>query len=238
MGNLVFVQNGQVLTDSLTVADMFDKEHKNVKRDIENVISKIDDLKNDEEAKELGINFDTLKFERIEYLDVQNRTQIKYLLNFDAFMLVTMGYTTQRAMLVKVRYINEFNRMKEALQSQPRILSDREKLIASMKLSLETAEEVQIIKNDVKQLKEVVNEQLTINSAEQTALWNAKQRRVEQLWASGEINYEIFDTKKKLHARAWTDLKLAFGVPSYRDVKKKDFQEAMAFIKAWRPRMI
>lgn len=91
-----------------------------VKRDIEEVISKIGELKNDEEAKRLRINFDTLKFERIEYIDVRNRTQTKYLLNFDAFMLVTMGYTTQRAMLVKVRYINEFNHMKEALQQQKR----------------------------------------------------------------------------------------------------------------------
>jgi len=118
MNDLVFVQNDEVLTDSLTIADTFGKEHKNVKRDIEEVISKIGELKNDEEAKRLRINFDTLKFERIEYIDVRNRTQTKYLLNFDAFMLVTMGYTTQRAMLVKVGYINAFNRMKEELQRQ------------------------------------------------------------------------------------------------------------------------
>lgn len=118
MGNLVFIQNDQVLTDSLTVAEMFEKRHDNVKRDIETTILNIDKLKESEEAKELGINFNTLKFEDIEYRDSRNRVQKKYLLNFDAFMLVTMGYTTQRAMLVKVRYINEFNRMKEALQKQ------------------------------------------------------------------------------------------------------------------------
>jgi Rha family phage regulatory protein len=125
VSDLVFIQNGVILTDSLTVADMFGKEHKNVKRDIENVIGKIDELKNDEEAKRLGIDFNTLKFERIDYLDVKNRAQTKYLLNFDAFMLVTMSYTTQRAMLVKVRYINEFNRMKEALQKQQQVLQPK-----------------------------------------------------------------------------------------------------------------
>jgi Rha family phage regulatory protein len=118
MSNLVFVQNGQVLTDSLTVSEMFGKRHDNVKRDIEITISNIDRLKESEEAKELGINFNTLKFEEIEYHDSRNRVQKKYLLNFDAFMLVTMSYTTQRAMLIKVRYINEFNRMKEELQHQ------------------------------------------------------------------------------------------------------------------------
>jgi Rha family phage regulatory protein len=118
MSDLVFVQNDQVLTDSLTVAEMFGKRHDNVKRDIEITISNIDRLKESEEAKELGINFNTLKFEEIEYHDSRNRVQKKYLLNFDAFMLVTMSYTTQRAMLIKVRYINEFNRMKEELQQQ------------------------------------------------------------------------------------------------------------------------
>ena len=33
MSNLVFIQNDQVLTDSITVAEMFGKEHKNVKRE-------------------------------------------------------------------------------------------------------------------------------------------------------------------------------------------------------------
>jgi Rha family phage regulatory protein len=224
MGNLVFIHDGKAVTDSLTVAEVFGKEHRRVLQDI----------------RELGCSeeFRRHNFVQSSYVNSQNKEMPMYYMNRKGFTLLVMGYTGPKAMEFKEKYIEQFEKMEEMLQNQPRILSDREKLIASMKLSLETAEEVQIIKNDVKQLKEVVNEQLTINSAEQTALWNAKQKRVEQLWASGEINYEIFDTKKKLHARAWTDLKLAFGVPSYRDVKKKDFQEALAFIKAWRPRMI
>jgi Rha family phage regulatory protein len=125
MSDLVFIQNGQVLTDSLTVAEMFGKEHKNVKRDIENTISNIDVLKTSEEARELGIDFSSLKFERCEYKAANGQIYTKFLLNFDAFMLVTMGYTTQRAMLVKVRYINEFNRMKEALQKQQQVLQPK-----------------------------------------------------------------------------------------------------------------
>jgi phage regulator Rha-like protein len=53
VSDLVFIQNGVVLTDSLTVADMFGKEHKNVKRDIENVIGKIDELKTTRKQKDL-----------------------------------------------------------------------------------------------------------------------------------------------------------------------------------------
>ncbi|MED2763456.1 Rha family transcriptional regulator [Bacillus thuringiensis] len=115
---LVFENNGEVVTDSLIVAEMFTKEHKNVKRDISEMISKLDSLKDSFEAEELGINFNTLEFECIEYRDNRNRPQDKYILNCDAFMLVTMSYTTQKAMLIKMKYINEFNQMKECIKSK------------------------------------------------------------------------------------------------------------------------
>lgn len=38
---LVFDNNGEVVTDSLTVAEMFGKEHKNVIRDIEVQLEKL-----------------------------------------------------------------------------------------------------------------------------------------------------------------------------------------------------
>lgn len=121
-------------------------------------------------------------------------------------------------------------------QQQVRVLSDREQLMASMKLSLELAEEFTTVKDDVNQLKHQVNNQMTIDHGQQVAIWAAKNKRVEKLW-SDYVYGETFDTKRKLHAQAWRDLKLAFGVPSYRDIKKKDFEEALAFVKAWRPRM-
>ena len=42
---LVFESNGEVVTDSLTIAGMFGKEHKNVKRDILETISKLASLR-------------------------------------------------------------------------------------------------------------------------------------------------------------------------------------------------
>ncbi|EOO65808.1 rha family phage regulatory protein [Bacillus cereus VD196] len=91
---------------------------QNEKRDISEIISKLGSLQTSVEVDELGINFNRLKFESIEYRDNRNRIQEKYILNFDAFMLVTMSYTTQKAMLIKMKYINEFNRMKDYIQNQ------------------------------------------------------------------------------------------------------------------------
>lgn len=90
---------------------------------------------------------------------------------------------------------------------------------------------------DVEQVKEDVNNKITLDHGEQSALQYIKKRRVEELWEMGGEFQNFIDTKMKLHGRAWSDLYRAFGVSSYRDVKSKDFQEAKNFIESWRPRL-
>lgn len=223
MSNLVFIENNRVVTDSLTVSEAFNKEHRNVLKDI----------------RELGCtaDFRRLNFEQSSYVNKQNKEMPKYLITEKGFTLLVMGYTGEKAMEFKERYIEEFETMKLEL-NKPKTLSEKEQLIASMKLSLGTAEELETVKADVSELKEVVNERMTLDYAQQQAMLNAKNRRVEQLWNNGHINTELHDTKKKVHSKAWKDLKDAFGVASYRDIRQSDFDEAMAYIKAWRPRLI
>ena len=108
LDKLVFVENGRVVTDSLTVAEVFGKEHRNVLADIRNQIDKL----NAAEEKE----FNQLNFQQVEYSDVRNRKYQKFLLTEDAFALVTMAYITVEAMKFKVRFIGEFKRMKEELE--------------------------------------------------------------------------------------------------------------------------
>ncbi|POD45918.1 hypothetical protein BKM15_26225 [Pseudomonas syringae pv. syringae] len=72
MNELVFIENGQAVTDSLTVAEVFGKEHKNVKRDIETQLEKLVAAGEEE--------FNRLNFERIDYLDSRSRKQEKYVL--------------------------------------------------------------------------------------------------------------------------------------------------------------
>jgi ORF6C domain len=97
--------------------------------------------------------------------------------------------------------------------------------------------EQESIKEDVTQVKESLKRK-TIDYGQQQVLCNAKNKRVERLWKDGDVNKLIHDTKRKLHAKAWKDLKDAFGVASYRDIKEKDFDEALNYIKSWRPRMV
>lgn len=83
-----------------------------------------------------------------------------------------------------------------------------------------------------------VNKRMVIDYAQSQSIRNAKNKRVEYLWANGIVNQDIHDTKAKLHAAAWKDLKDSFGVNSYHNIKEKDFDEALNFAKNWRPRLV
>lgn len=94
------------------------------------------------------------------------------------------------------------------------------------------------LKEEVVQVKHDLNNKVTLDHGQQQALQNAKKKTVEVLWANNEVNKNIHDTKRKLHGAAGRALKDAFGVSSYRDIKEKDFDKAINFIKGWRPRLV
>jgi Rha family phage regulatory protein len=111
MNNLVFIENDRVVTDSLTVAEVFGKRHDNVMSDIANQIQKL----NEAGESEWGV----LNFQETQYQHPQNKQWYKkYLLTEEAFTIVAMSYTTPEAMKMKVKFIQEFKRMKEELQKQ------------------------------------------------------------------------------------------------------------------------
>ncbi|MGE6682971.1 ORF6C domain-containing protein [Bacillus thuringiensis] len=215
---LVFENNGEVVTDSLTIAEMFGKEHKNIKRDILETISKLASLQHNAEVDELGINFNTLKFEPIEYRDNRNRIQEKYILNFDAFMLVTMSYTTQKAMLLKVKYINEFNRMKNYIQSQQQVSTDP---MSILKLTFEALEgqkqELQHIKSDVKDLRE----NAPLFAVECNEISNAVKRHGVALLGGKQSNaYQHAGIRGQVYRDIYKQLYREFGVTSHKAIKR------------------
>ncbi|MDM5195493.1 ORF6C domain-containing protein [Bacillus hominis] len=91
------------------------------------------------------------------------------------------------------------------------------------------------LNNRVNSLESLVHEQWTIDYGQQRVLQKAKANRIYSLWKNGSINKEVHDTTSKLFGLLGKNLKDAFSVNSYRDILKKDFEEALSFIKGWRP---
>lgn len=125
MAELVFQSsNGNDVTTSLIVAQVFGKEHKNVVRDIENL--------------SCSENFNRLNFERITYKDARNREQTAYEMTKDGFSFLVMGYTGAKAGEFKEKFISEFNKRESLLKNDDYILMRSQQILQKR---IEIAEE-------------------------------------------------------------------------------------------------
>ena len=105
-------ESNQPLTNSKLVAEVFGKEHRNVVRDIKNLI-------------EGGVlkNEQTQMFEETTYINEQNKQSYPmFIMNQDGFTLLAMGFNGKKAMEFKLKYIEAFNAMKRQIeQSKPSV---------------------------------------------------------------------------------------------------------------------
>lgn len=99
-------ESNQPLTNSKLVAEVFGKEHRNVVRDIKNLI-------------EGGVlkNEQTPMFEETTYINEQNKQSYPmFIMNQDGFTLLAMGFNGKKAMEFKLKYIEAFNAMKRQIE--------------------------------------------------------------------------------------------------------------------------
>ena len=107
------------MTNSLIVAREFDKEHRNVMRDIRELIQK-GALKNEQ----------TPMFVETLYVNEQNGQQYPmYLMNRDGFTLLAMGFTGERALEFKMKFLQAFNAMGQLLTSDDYILMRSQQIL-------------------------------------------------------------------------------------------------------------
>lgn len=105
--DMIQAEDGVPFTTSLVIAQAFDKEHKNVLRDIENL--------------ECSPQFRMLNFEHTPYVHPQNgQTYPAYRLTRDGFAFLAMGFTGKKAAAWKERFLEAFNAMEAALLKQQR----------------------------------------------------------------------------------------------------------------------
>lgn len=128
--NLIDVHNnnGVLVTTSRNVAAVFEKEHKNVLRDIAAIIENNPDK-----------DFGRLNFELSSYRNEQNKEQPEYLLTRDGTMLLIMGYTGEKALALKTAYIKRFNEMEAMLKDIGSSVLTLERSLTIARMVLEPA---------------------------------------------------------------------------------------------------
>ena len=104
LDDAVFIQDQQVKTDSLKVAEIFGKQHKNVLQKLESL--------------DCSPEFNELNFQPVEYLDSKGESRPMYEMTKDGFIFLVMGFTGAAAARIKEAYINTFNQMAALLYNQ------------------------------------------------------------------------------------------------------------------------
>lgn len=111
----IFVDSsGTARVDSLFVAEYFEKNHKEVLRDIRNLLASDSGL-----SAEFGLS----NFALSSYTNNQNKKQPCYSMTRDGFTVLAMGYNGPKAMKFKEVYIQRFNDMEKFIKT---LMSARE----------------------------------------------------------------------------------------------------------------
>ncbi|ALU14567.1 phage regulatory protein Rha family [Eubacterium limosum] len=146
MENLINVQNieGRMVVSSREVAKNFEKEHKNVTATIKELIRGC--------AENLADLFIETK-----YQNEQNKQWYpEYLCTRDGFTLLAMGFTGQKALEWKLKYIDAFNQMEKSLTHLEE-LSPELRLLINMELKQkEQDQRITQLNGKVESIKEVV----------------------------------------------------------------------------------
>ena len=99
--------NDTARVDSLFVASAFEKNHKEVLRDIRRITA---------DDSGLSDEFRQRNFAPSYYRNKQNKKQPCYYLTRDGFTMLVMGYTGAKAMKFKEMYIKRFNEMEQFIK--------------------------------------------------------------------------------------------------------------------------
>lgn len=206
---------GQLVTDSRDVAEMIGKKHSHLMRDIAGYKGVLDQNPNLDSAQ---------FFIEHSYKNENNQSYPCYLLTRKGCDMVANKMTGQKGVLFTATYVTRFEEMERQL-TEP---------VNSLELALQAAlkheQEIKGIKSDVDYLKG----SMRIDSLQQQEIQQAaKESIVQALGGKESIAYR--EISKKAFSAFWNEFKDYFKVPRYGDIPKVKHDEALRFIKLWRP---
>lgn len=205
--------NGQYLADSRDVAEMTDKRHSDLIRTIKGYI---DTILTD--AKLRSSDF----FISSTYEDSKGEIRPCFLLTKKGCEMVANKMTGEKGILFTAAYVDQFNQMERHLQNDYSQLSPQlQQMIRFEQKQSEHDKRLNQLENNWQ-----------IDSFQQNVIQKQIRKRVYAI----RDNYDNSETgTRRLFAGIHRNFRDAFAVPSYRDLRKLDFEDAKAWIKSWRP---
>lgn len=186
--------------DSLYVAEYFEKNHKEVLRDIRNIAAPNSGL-----SKE----FAERNFALGSYKDKQNQKRPCYYLTRDGFTILVMGYTGKKALRFKELYIKRFNEMEELIKSLVKARTEFPLLTENIKLLHEKPKPYHF-SNEC----DMINRIVLGKSAKQFRLENNLEKGTSIRPYLTEVQINLIEKLQKI------DIGLLVAFPNYEDRKR------------------
>lgn len=217
MEKLVIMNNHQAVTTSLKVAEVFEKEHKDVMKSIRNLTAQ---------------NCAVLKmFVEDKYINSQNKQQPMYYMNRDGFTLLAMGFTGSKAMEFKLKYIEAFNKMEQAVRQElPQ--TPEEKLELTMQVTTRINKRLGKVEEKIDEIQN----KSEIDSDQRYKLWVARNKKAVKTLGGKDSNaYKNKILSRRVFRVLEREFKEAFVISRYEDLRKENFDKAIDFIDNWYP---
>lgn len=215
MNDLVIMKNQQAVTSSLQVAEIFEKNHRDV---LEVIRTKM-------HSAEFSAQYQKM-FVEGSYKDKSGKSNPMYYMNRDGFSFVAFGFTGKKADAFKLKYIEAFNSMEEQVKLPT---SPREIARLALQANEETNQRLDSVEGDVKELKE--------NQVIPNPEYSVLSRRVNQ--RVSEVAHSYGHITKKQRGELFKDInggvKKIANVSARSMLRKKDYQMVMDFINDWEP---
>ncbi|SQB35308.1 antirepressor [Clostridium perfringens] len=213
-------QNGQLVVSSRQIAEDFEKEHRNVLQSIEEIKKGVA-----EKSADLFIES--------EYQHPQNKQWYKeYLMNRDGFTLLAMGFNGDKALQWKLKYIEAFNKMEQALKEQRKPTSAIDLFEAQVQAFKEVRKQINEVNHKALEAK-AKSEKLEERMDNQT-LSTAQTKKIKKIannlavpLVGGKGSKAYKPMIRKVYKDIYKQLFRELGVNASDEIKVKDFNFAL-----------
>ncbi len=162
-----------------------------------------------DEISKLGEERGRLIFQQSCYTNLQNKQQPMFLLNYKGVLQLGARYNAE----TRFKLIEKIEQLQKSMTVEDMIILQ--------------ANEMKSVKRRIDIVENKVDNEIRIDHTEQRKLQKAVSIRVYQ-------RLDVIDADRNLMFPAiYRDLKDRFGVASYRDIKRKDLTEALAYVQNW-----
>ena len=162
-----------------------------------------------DEISKLGEERGRLIFQQSCYTNLQNKQQPMFLLNYKGVLQLGARYNAE----TRFKLIEKIEQLQKPMTVEDMIILQ--------------ANEMKSVKHRINIVENKIDNEIRIDHTEQRKLQKAVSIRVYQ-------RLDVIDADRNLMFPAiYRDLKDRFGVASYRDIKRKDLTEALAYVQNW-----